>query len=59
MNKASIVEFFESMIKSTTMTKNDAAYGATMAGAPFDPIGFMKKPQVILRVVNLVSLIRS
>ncbi|RNA36286.1 synaptogyrin-2-like [Brachionus plicatilis] len=54
MNIASIIEFFESMIKSTSLTKNDAAYGAGMAGAPFDPAGFMKKPQVILRIINLL-----
>lgn len=55
MNVGSIIEFFESMIKSTSMTKNDAAYGAGMAGGPFDPAGFIKKPQVILRLVNLVN----
>ena len=31
------------------------AYGAGKAGAPFDPIEFIKKPQVILRLVSLVS----
>ncbi|CAF0796319.1 unnamed protein product [Brachionus calyciflorus] len=60
MNVTTIIEFIESMIKSTSMTTNDAAYGSGMAGAPFDPIGFIKKPQVILRIISLLfSLIVS
>lgn len=31
------------------------AYGAGKAGAPFDPVTFIKKPQVILRIVSWVS----
>lgn len=31
------------------------AYGAGMAGAGFNPIAFIKKPQVILRIVAWVS----
>ena len=31
------------------------AYGAGKAGAPFDPLTYIKKPQVILRLVSLVS----
>ena len=31
------------------------AYGAGKAGAPFDPLSYIKKPQVILRLVSLVS----
>lgn len=31
------------------------AYGAGKAGGPFDPIAFVKKPQVILRAVSWVS----
>ncbi|XP_064603607.1 synaptogyrin-1-like [Liolophura sinensis] len=30
------------------------AYGAGKAGAPFDPIAFIKKPQVILRLCSMV-----
>ena len=33
------------------------AYGAGKAGGPFDPIAFIKKPQVILRLVSWVSKI--
>jgi len=32
------------------------AYGAGKAGAPFDPLEFIKKPQVILRAVSLVRI---
>lgn len=30
------------------------AYGAGPAGAPFNPVAFIKKPQVIVRLVALV-----
>lgn len=33
------------------------AYGAGKAGAPFDPIQFVQRPQVILRGLCLVSCI--
>ena len=56
MNVATIIEFIESMIKSTSMTNNEGAYGGGLAGAPFDPVGFIKKPQVILRVISLVII---
>lgn len=55
MNVGTIVEFIESMIKSTTISNAEGAYGGGMSGAPFDPISFIKKPQVILRIVTLVS----
>ena len=56
MNVATIMEFIESMIKSTTISAtNDGAYGGGMAGAGFNPIEFIKKPQVILRLVSIVS----
>lgn len=32
------------------------AYGGGKAGAPFDPIAFAQRPQVILKAVCLVSL---
>lgn len=54
MNIATVIEFIESMIKSTSMTNNDGAYGGGMAGGPFDPVGFIKKPQVILRIITIV-----
>ena len=56
MNLATVIEFIESMMKSTQVSNNDAAYGAGMAGAPFDPLSFIKKPQVIIRIVSVVSL---
>ena len=31
------------------------AYGGGKAGAPFDPIGFVQRPQVILKATCLVS----
>jgi hypothetical protein len=55
MNIATVVEFIESMIKSASVSNTDGAYGSGMAGTPFDPLGFIKKPQVILRIVSLVS----
>ena len=55
MNLGTIMEFIESMIKSSQVSNNDAAYGAGMAGAPFDPLSFIKKPQVIIRIVSVVS----
>lgn len=56
MNIGTIVELIESMVKSTTMSSNEGAYGSGMAGAPFDPVGFIKKPQVILRILGIVSI---
>ena len=55
MNLATVIEFIESMIKSTQVSNNEAAYGAGMAGTPFDPLSFIKKPQVIIRIVSVVS----
>ena len=37
------------------MDGGGTAYGAGKAGGPFDPITFVKKPQVILRAVSWVS----
>lgn len=37
------------------MDKLGQAYGAGMAGGAFDPVAFIKKPQVILRIVSWVS----
>lgn len=34
------------------------AYGAGKAGAPFDPILFVKRPQVIVKAVCLVSKLK-
>lgn len=55
MNIATIVEFIESMIKSTQISNSEGAYGGGLAGAPFDPLSFIKKPQVILRIINIVK----
>lgn len=32
------------------------AYGAGRAGAPFNPVTYIKKPEVIVRLVSLVRL---
>lgn len=53
MNIGAAIEFFNSFLQSATESANDgAAYGGNMAGAPFDPISFIKKPQVILRMIS-------
>lgn len=54
MNLGTIFECIESMLKSTTMTNTEGAYGAGMAGSPFHPLTFIKKPQVILRLLGMV-----
>lgn len=36
-------------------TMSTAAYGAGKAGATFDPMTFVKKPQVVLKLVCFVS----
>ena len=56
MNIATLVEFIESMVKSTQISNSEGAYGGGLAGAPFDPLSFIKKPQVILRIINIVRL---
>lgn len=35
------------------------AYGGGKAGGTFDPIGFIQRPQVILRAVCWVSTLKS
>ena len=37
------------------MEGGGTAYGAGKAGGPFDPLAYIKKPQVILRAVSWVS----
>ena len=32
------------------------AYGSGMAGGSFDPVAFIKRPQVILRIVSWVGI---
>lgn len=39
------------------MDKIGQAYGAGLAGGSFDPVTFIKKPHVILRIFSLVSFI--
>ena len=57
MNIGTIVELIESLVKSTSMSTNEGgAYGSGMAGAPFDPVAFIKKPQVILRIIGIVKI---
>ena len=34
------------------------AFGGSRVGAPFDPIAFIKKPIVLLRLAALVSIIK-
>ena len=57
MNIGTVVELLESLIKSAPVSSGDGAYGAGMAGAPFNPLEFVKKPQVILRVISVVFAI--
>jgi hypothetical protein len=54
MNIGTVLEFVESLVKSTPVSSVDGAYGAGMAGGSFNPIEFIKKPQVILRFVCTV-----
>lgn len=55
MNVGTIMEFISGLIKTATESTGEGAYGGGMAGAAFDPIGFIKKPQVILRITSTVS----
>ena len=59
MNVATVIEFIESMVKSATVSNVDGAYGAGMASGTtsFDILSFIKKPQVILRIVSIVGLL--
>lgn len=43
------------MVFSGSKMDGAGAYGGGKAGAPFDPIAFVQRPQVILRAVCLVS----
>ena len=56
MNIATVIEFIESMVKSATVSNVDGAYGSGMASgtASFDILSFIKKPQVVLRIVSIV-----
>lgn len=54
MNIGTIVEFFESMVKSSPMTPNNGAYGGDLSGGAFNPIEFIKKPQVGLRFITCI-----
>ena len=56
MNVGSIMEFLQKFLNSATEKVGDgaAAYGGGMAGAAFDPLSFIKKPQVILRIISIV-----
>lgn len=47
--------YFESNMSDNQQGAIGTAYGAGKAGAPFDPLVYIKKPQVILRLVSLVS----
>ena len=42
---------------ATQQQQVGGAYGAGKAGAPFDPLVYIKKPQVILRLVSLVRML--
>jgi hypothetical protein len=58
MNVNTILELIGSMVKSATVTNTEGAYGSglAVAGARFDPISFVKKPQVIIRLVSTVNI---
>ena len=54
-----ILEFISNFLKidkSQNLTSNDSnvAYGGGMAGNRFDPLSFIKKPQVIFRLASTV-----
>lgn len=56
MNVGTVVDFVQSLLKTATEQANEgAAYGGDMAGRAFDPVSFVKKPQVILRIISIVS----
>ncbi len=57
MNVGTVVEFLQKFLNTATESvaaNSGAPYGGGMAGAKFDPISFIKKPQVILRIINLI-----
>lgn len=59
MNIGTILEFFESMVKTSSVNPNQGAYGGDLSGSAFNPIEFIKKPQVVLRVLTIVSRLIS
>lgn len=46
-----------SAIEKNMSAGGGGAFGAGMAGAPFDPVQFIKKPQVILRIASTVCYV--
>ena len=59
MNIGTIIEFFESMVKSSSVTPNQGAYGGDLSGGSFNFIEFIKKPQVIIRMLTMVGFTNS
>ena len=48
------------MVKSSNQVNpNQGAYGGDLTGAAFNPIEFIKKPQVVLRIVSGVSTVAN
>jgi len=54
MNIGTIIEFFESMVKTSSVTPNQGAYGGDLSGGSFNFLEFIKKPQVILRILTIM-----
>lgn len=50
-----IVPCVQVSLNLETKMDGGGAYGAGMAGGSFDPVAFIKKPQVILRIGSWVS----
>jgi hypothetical protein len=47
------------MLETGKNMDGGGAYGGGKAGAPFDPIQFVQRPQVVLRAVCLVSCVSN
>ena len=58
INIATIMEFVSNFLKYENTNPSEAGviYGGTLSGSRFDPLTFIKKPQVIFRLVALVSV---
>ncbi|KYQ56082.1 Synaptogyrin-2 [Trachymyrmex zeteki] len=55
LNEVSEAELKLKELEAMIMMMDGGAYGGGKAGAPFDPIAFVQRPQVILRALCLVS----
>jgi len=55
INIATIMEFISNFLKyeNTNPSESGVIYGGTLSGSRFDPLTFIRKPQVIFRLVAL------